>query len=96
MKAGIVFTGTGPILILTSHQSFSDPEFIEKMGRKGVMKFIARDLDLGLVKARYGGQFEAIAEELAEAHDLRVLDYNGHNVFYNFSFKDMGEPIYHE
>ena len=25
MKAGIIFTGTGPILILTSYSAFDDP-----------------------------------------------------------------------
>jgi hypothetical protein len=28
--------------------------------------------------------------------DLRVLDYNGHSVFYNFLFSDMGPFIYRE
>jgi hypothetical protein len=27
---------------------------------------------------------------------LRVLDYDGHHVFYSFSLKEMGEPIYYE
>jgi hypothetical protein len=31
MKAGIFFTGTGPILILTTYDSFSDPQLIEKL-----------------------------------------------------------------
>ncbi len=28
MKAAVLFTGSGPIVILTSFQSFSDPKFI--------------------------------------------------------------------
>ena len=35
MKAGIVFTGTGPILILTTYNSFADVELIEKLNLKG-------------------------------------------------------------
>ena len=96
MLAGIVFTGTGPILVLTTYDSFDDPAFAEKLGRKGIMKFIAHELSPELVKKRYGGQFEAIAADLTEKDDLRVLDYNGHNVFYNFSFADMGQAFKHE
>jgi len=34
--------------------------------------------------------------DLKQSHDLRVLDYNGFNVFYNFSFSEMGQPVYIE
>ncbi|MEJ5347507.1 MAG: hypothetical protein WHS46_02285 [Desulfosoma sp.] len=96
MKAGIVFTGTGPILILTSYDSFQDPKFIEKLSAKGIKKFIARELPLEKVKQKYGLQYNIVLGDLNQTDDLRVLDYNGHNVFYNFSFKEMGEPIYCE
>ncbi|MEJ5363825.1 MAG: hypothetical protein WHS86_01860 [Desulfosoma sp.] len=96
MKAGIIFTGTGPILVLTSYESFQDPKFIEKLNNKGIKKFIARELPLESVKQKYGLQFNIVLGDLNQTDDLRVLDYNGHNVFYNFSFKEMGEPIYCE
>lgn len=44
MKAGVVFTGTGPILILTSYDSFTDKKFVEKLTAKGIKKFIAYEL----------------------------------------------------
>ncbi len=96
MKAGIIFTGTGPILVLTTYSSFDNEQFIEKLARKGIMKFIAYELDLELVRKKYGGQFRAIVNDVKQEDDLRVLDYNGHNVFYNFSFKEMGPAIMHE
>jgi hypothetical protein len=34
--------------------------------------------------------------DLKQTDDLRVLDYNGHNVFYNFQFSEMSKPVYHE
>lgn len=34
--------------------------------------------------------------DLNQTDDLRVLDYNRYNVFYNFSFSEMGKPVYHE
>lgn len=96
MKAGIVFTGTGPILVLTSFKSFDDPKFVEKLARKGIIKFIAHELDLEVVRKRYGQHFQVIMGDLKQDDDLRILDYNGHNVFYNFSFKEWGPPILHE
>ena len=96
MKAGIIFTGTGPILVLTSYASFEDPKFVDKLDTKGIKKFIARELPLERVEARYGNHYAVIMGDLTQTDDLRVLDYNGHNVFYNFSFSEMGEPIYYE
>jgi hypothetical protein len=96
MKAGIIFTGTGPILILTSYAAFDDPAFIEKLGAKGIQKYIAYELDIELVRKKYGKQFDVVMNDVKQQDDLRVLDYNGHNVFYNFMFSDMGKSISHE
>ncbi len=96
MKAAVIFTGTGPILILTTYPSVKEPGFIEKLKAKGIRKFIAREVSLDLVKAKYGAQFDVITNDVKQEDDLRVLDYNGHNVFYNFSFGDMGEPFRYE
>ena len=96
MKAYIIFTGTGPILVLTTYSSATDEAFIEKLASKGINKFIARELLVELVRAKYGTQFDAIVNDVKQSDDLRVLDYNGHNVFYNFSFEEMGEPFRHE
>ncbi|KMY68435.1 hypothetical protein AAU61_01780 [Desulfocarbo indianensis] len=96
MKAGIIFTGTGPILILTSYSAFDDPAFIHKLEAKGIRKFLAYELDSELVRQKYGKQFDVVLGDVKQQDDLRVLDYNGHNVFYNFKFNEMGGPIIHE
>lgn len=96
MKAGIVFTGTGPILILTTYESFNDENLVTKLDSKGIKKFIACELPLETVKAKYGNHFAVVMGDLHQTDDLRVLDYNGYNVFYNFTFAEMGKPIYHE
>jgi hypothetical protein len=96
MKAGIFFTGTGPILILTSYESLNDPKLVEKLALKGIKKYIAYEIQEDLVKQKYGKHFNVILGDLKQADDLRVLDYDGHHVFYNFSIDDIGEPIYHE
>jgi hypothetical protein len=96
MKAGIVFTGTGPILILTTYESFKDDDLIAKLEAKGIKKYIAVELPLERVKEQYGNHYNVVMGDLKQSDDLRVLDYNGHNVFYNFSFSDMGMPVYIE
>jgi hypothetical protein len=96
MKAGIIFTGTGPILILTTYPSLQDPNLVEKMKIKGIGKFIASEIPLDKVKEKYGNQFNVVMGDLNQTDDLRVLDYNGHNVFYNFTFSEMGKPVFHE
>ena len=96
MKAGIFFTGTGPTLILTSYQSLNDQKLVEKLARKRIKKYIAYEIQENLVKQKYGKLFNVILGDLKQADDFRVLDYDGHHVFYNFLIDDIGKPIYHE
>ncbi len=96
MKAGILFTGTGPILILTTYGSFTDAKFIEKLSAKGIKKFIVYEVSENKVKQRYGMHFKVILGDLRQTDDLRVLDYDGHHVFNNFSLRELGEPVFYE
>lgn len=96
MTAGIFFTGTGPILILTSYESLNDRNLVEKLSTKGIKKYIAFEVSEEKVKDRYGKQYNVIMGDLSQTDDLRVLDYDGHHVFYNFSLKELEEPIYVE
>jgi hypothetical protein len=96
MKAGIFFTGTGPILILTTYGELNDPMLVGKLEQKGIKKYIAYEVPEELVKEKYGLQFNIIMGDLKQSDDLRVLDYDGHHVFYNFSLSELGAPVYHE
>jgi len=96
MKAGIFFTGTGPILILTSYDTLSDPNLVDKLATKGIKKYIAYEVPEDKVKERCGQHYNVILGDLNQTDDLRVLDYDGHHVFYNFSLNEIGEPVYHE
>ena len=96
MKAGIFFTGTGPILILTTFGELNDAELVKKLEQKGIKKFIAYEVPENLVEERYGMHFKIILGDLKQTDDLRVLDYDGHHVFYNFSLNELGSPVYHE
>ena len=89
----IIFTGTGPILVLSTYGELSDPRLVEKLRYKGIVKFIAYEVALDAVKERYARSYENVAADLATVQDLRVLDFNGHQIMTNFSLSELGEPI---
>lgn len=96
MKAVIVFTGSGPILILTSFLSIDDSNFINKLKAKGIKKFIALEVPIDQCKDLYGYSYQDIIEDLQKENDMRVLDFDGHHIFKNFSLKKMGRPFVFE
>lgn len=96
MKVFMLMGGSGPLMILTSHQSIEDPVILEKLAAKGLNKFLAYEVPLELAKERYGGHFNVVANDLHESDDLRVLDYNGERAFRLFSFAELGQAILHE
>ena len=93
MKAGVIFTGSGPVLILTSYPSLTDERLSEKLKAKGIRKYIAYELPLEAVKEKYGRHYQAVVNDVKESNDLRVLDYDGHHVFYSFEFGQLGAPV---
>ncbi len=95
VRAYLVFTGSGPILILTTYPSVSDERFVSKLTHKGIVKFIAYEVPLERTRTLYGVPFEVIAADLAGHEDLRVLDFNGHHIFSNFRLSELGEAIRH-
>jgi hypothetical protein len=96
MKAFMLFTGSGPLVILTSHSSVTDPALLEKFSAKGIDKFIAHEIPLAVARERYAGHFGVVIKDLHETDDLRILDYNGERAFRLFRLSDLGRPILHE
>ena len=72
MKAALLFTGSGPLVILTSHGSFTDPALLDKLPAKGIDKFIAYELPVATAQERYGNHFRVVMRDLRESDDLRV------------------------
>jgi hypothetical protein len=93
MRAYLVFTGSGPILVLATYPSLMDERLVGKLRYKGIDKFIAYEVDLEAVRERYPHSFENVARDLDAEEDLRVLDFNGHQIMANFSLDKLGEPI---
>lgn len=96
MKAYLLFTSGGPLLVLTSHASATHPAFLGKLTAKGVGKFIAHEVPVELAQQRYGNHYGVVEQDLHETDDLRMLDFNGDRIFRLFRFSELGEPIVHE
>jgi hypothetical protein len=94
MKAALVFTGSGPILILTTFDSISNTKLEEKLVARGIAKFIAYEVPVDKVKARYGARFAQVAGDLSPSQDMRMIDLDGHHVFDSFYSEDLGQPVY--
>ena len=95
MKAGVIFSGSGPIVILTTAEDLVGEKVIGWLASKGIRKYIAYEVDPALCKAKYGQHYDATLKDVKQQDDLRCLDYNGHRVFETFSFEEMGQPMYH-
>ena len=96
MKALMLLTGGGSMVILTSFASPTASSLIEKLAGKGINKFIAYELPIELAKERYGKHFAMVQQDLRESDDLRVLDYNGERAFNLFRFDEMGPATLYE
>lgn len=96
MKAVLLFTGSGPLVILTSHTSLTDPPLLGKLRAKGINKFIAYEVPVDTAKERYGGHFQVVMRDLNEADDLRVLDFNGERAFRLFRLAELTAPVMHD
>ena len=92
-RAYLIFTGTGPILVLSTYSQLTDERLLEKLRYKGISSFIAYSVEIDAVRKRYAHSYANVAEDLAQDEDIRVLDFNGHQIMANFSLEQLGEPI---
>ncbi len=96
VKGVLVFSGSGPLLLLSSYPTIDDPALIAKLRAKGMAKFMAWEVPIDRLKDLYGYSFRDIAEQLATRNDMRVLDFDGHRIFLNLALRDLGEHILFE
>lgn len=93
MRSYLIFTGTGPILVLSTYPKLTDDRLLEKLRYKGIDRFIAYQVDLDEVESVYPQSFEQASGDLEDREDIRVLDFNGHQIMANFSVDSLGDPI---
>jgi hypothetical protein len=96
MKCFMLFTGSGPLVILTSYGSATDLDLLQKLHAKGIDKFLAYEIPLRLAQERYGAHFFVVERDLRQEDDLRILDYNGDRAFRLFHFHELAEPVSYE
>jgi len=92
-RSHLIFTGSGPILVLSTYDSITDERLVDKLRYKGIDKFIAYEVDLEAVANCYPESFDSVRQDLRGVEDIRVLDFNGHQIMANFSLAELGEPI---
>ncbi len=96
MKSYMLMTASGPLVILTSHACILDDSLIKKLAEKGIEKFVAYEIPIGLAEKRYGTHFSVVRGNLRETDDLRVLDEDGDRAFKLFRFDELGSPLVNE
>ncbi|HZF13613.1 MAG TPA: hypothetical protein VFE33_32875 [Thermoanaerobaculia bacterium] len=92
-RAYLIFTGSGPILVLSTYPKLTDERLVSKLRYKGIDKFIAYEVDLEAVRARYEHSYANVSKDLETEQDMRVLDFNGHQIMANFALDELGDPI---
>ena len=93
MRAYLLFMGSGPILLRSTYPKLTDERLVSKLRYKGIDKFIAYEVDLEAAQTRYEATFDTVAHDLEGVEDMRVLDFNGHQIMANFSLEELGDPI---
>lgn len=92
-RAYLIFTGSGPILVLSTYPKLTDGRLVEKLRYKGIDRFLAYEVDLAAVQERYEHSYENVVKDLEGEQDMRVLDFNGHQIMANFNLEALGDPI---
>jgi len=93
VRAYLIFTGTGPILVLSTYPRLTDERLIAKLRHKGIHKFLAYEVDRDAVEVAYADSYDSVAADLEGQEDIRVLDFNGHQIMANFALDELGEAI---
>lgn len=93
MRAYVIFSGSGPILVPTTYASATDPRLVDKLAHKGIASFIAHEVPLERTGALYGRAFDVVAADLAGREDMRVLDLPGHHIVSSFALEELGEAV---
>ena len=96
MKGLLVFGGSAPLLIVSSYPTIDDPHLIAKLHAKGLDKFIAYEIPIEHCHDLYGYTYRDIVEDLKTHDDMRVLDFDGHRIFLNFSLRELGPSFVYE
>ena len=80
MNSFLLMTGSGPLVILTSHAAIEDDKLLDKLLVKGIDKFIAYEVPYDLAKKRYANHFKVVANDLHDAQRHALLKKHGYEL----------------
>ena len=60
------FTGSGPIVILTSYDSLTNLSLIQRLSSKGIKKFIAFEIPEDKAKEKYGHHYDIVMGDIKQ------------------------------
>jgi hypothetical protein len=93
VKAALIFTGSGPIAVLTTHETLTDPDLVNRLAAKGIRKFLAFEVPVAAIQAKYKAHYDHVLEDIKQEDDLRVVDEDGHRIYAAFSLRELGPAI---
>lgn len=96
MKAYLVFTSSGPVLVLSKIDFVRNPEMLDKLASKTSNKFIAYELPIEAVKANYAAHFAHVLGDPHQTGEIKILDDDGKEIYTNVRFRDLSAPIFFE
>jgi hypothetical protein len=96
MRSFLVLTENGPLLVMTSQSSITEEGLLESLRGKGIDKFIAYEVPIDRLHEYYGLPFEVIAADIERGKKLRVLDFDGSNIFDRVSLSELGREVHYE
>lgn len=96
MRAYLVLTGNGPLLVMTSNSCITGEALQESLRHKGIEKFLAYEIPVDRLHEYYGVPFEIIAADIEGGQDLRVLDFDGPHIFKRVPLSELGRSFHSE
>ena len=81
------------MLVLSSYPKLTDERLVDMLRYKGIDKFIAYQVDLEAVESRYSATLPKLLDDLDGVEEVRVIDFNGHQIMANLSLDALGDPI---
>lgn len=92
-RAYLIFSGSGPLLVLSTYSSLDDERLLGKLRYKGIDKFLAYEVAADAVADRYPDAYPQVVRDLEGEEDLRVVDFNGHQIMARFSLAELGDAV---
>jgi hypothetical protein len=88
MKSFLLFTHTGPVLILSQYDSINQPELLSNLTAYG--KFVAYEMPIEPIQSCYSAHFQSVLQDPKSNKAMIVLDEDGESIFTNISLRALG------